>query len=127
MHLIAVYGSLKRGFGNHSLLAKSRFVAEATTEPTFTMLSLGGFPGIVAGGETAIWCEVYEVDKETLHRLDRLEGHPDFYKRQDIHVITRDGKGLAVQGYVLPPVWLKRAQQIKGGIWAKGGGNEASV
>jgi gamma-glutamylcyclotransferase (GGCT)/AIG2-like uncharacterized protein YtfP len=35
--------------------------------------------------------EVYEVDKETLRRLDRLEGVPSHYKRDHIYVAFKNG------------------------------------
>ena len=118
MHLVAVYGTLKKGFGNHRLLAQSRFVGEALTEPNFTLLHLGGFPGIVRSGDTAVSCEVYEVDDITLARLDRLEGHPTFYERQPLTVAI-DGVDMPVEGYVLPTSWLDSRQVIPTGVWGK--------
>ena len=70
---VAVYGSLKKGFGNHRLLAH----IEANTKDVvqgFDMYSLGGFPGIKKG-EGSIAVELYEVDDTTLSRLDSLEGY----------------------------------------------------
>ena len=46
----------------------------AETEAEFTFLNLGGFPGLLEGGDTAIEGEVYEVTDACLVRLDRLEG-----------------------------------------------------
>lgn len=45
------------------------------------MFSLGGFPGVVPGGDTVIEGEVYEVDAAILVMLDQFEGHPRFYRR----------------------------------------------
>jgi len=91
-----VYGSLKQGHGNHTILAQSdtaKLVEEATTEPIYTMYSLGFFPGVVEGGDTAIIGEIYEVsDAETKRRLDSLEGYygPDnphnLYNKETIKI-----------------------------------------
>ncbi len=62
------------------------------------MVSLGAYPGIIAGGSTAIVGEVYEVDEATLAELDRLEGHPEFYRRTEIALAD----GARVEAYVLP-------------------------
>lgn len=81
---VAVYGSLRQGFGNHQLLQDSEFLGTMITQNEWTMYSLGGFPGIVPKGEISILTEVYEVNDEIFQRLDRLEGYPEFYNRQEI-------------------------------------------
>ena len=80
--LIFVYGSLLKGLGNHLVLKRARFVRDAHTTPAFTLVNLGAYPGLLAGGTTAVRGEVYVVDDETLAALDRLEGHPNFYRRR---------------------------------------------
>jgi len=45
------------------------------TEPEYTMHHLGGFPGVIEGGDTRIMCELYDVDSMTFRRLDGLEGY----------------------------------------------------
>lgn len=88
-HKVIVYGTLKKGFGNHRLLETSKFLG--TTSVPGTMYSLGGFPGVRLDrlGQTSIKCEVYEVDGATLVNLDRLEGYRgpglnNFYDRRNI-------------------------------------------
>lgn len=78
---IAVYGSLKKGFGNHRLIEGSMFIDSGFTKPEYTMYSLGGFPGLHIGKDSVL-VEVYLVDNKTvLPLLDSLEGHPTWYKR----------------------------------------------
>ncbi len=84
MSLIFVYGSLKRGHYNHALLRASPCRGAWQTPARYTLLDLGRYPGIVEGGTTAISGEVYAIDRPTLRALDRLEGHPDYYRRQTI-------------------------------------------
>ena len=98
MHLVFVYGSLMAGFGNHRLLCGSRFVCEAKTAPKFTLVSLGSFPGMVRGGYSQVHGEVYEVDDQTLRQLDCLEGHPSFYRREQVRLDTNIG---GVEAYIL--------------------------
>jgi len=85
---VFVYGTLKRGHYNHCLLKNAKFLGEATLGGEFDMYSLGSFPALVpCDGEESpkIHGEVYEVDEETLRRLDRLEGYEEhgegFYDR----------------------------------------------
>ncbi len=108
IHRIFVYGTLLSGFGNHKwiLEGESTFVGPALSEARYTMLHLGGFPGIVEQGNDTIHGEVYEVDDRKLAELDSLEGTPDFYERRPISVIV-DGQGWQdVQAYFLPDYWL---------------------
>lgn len=110
---IFVYGTLLRLQGNHRLLARSRLLREARTKPKFQMHSLGGFPGVVGGGSHAIVGELYDVDAATLAALDRLEGHPSFYRRTVIHL----DDGERVEAYLLPRDRVAHCPVIQSGSW----------
>lgn len=93
--LVFVYGSLLRGMYNNERLLQgpgAKFVSSACTQPGFTMVSLGGFPGVVRGGTTSVRGEVYEVDVDTLAKLDMLEGHPNMYRRETELVEVEHGR-----------------------------------
>ena len=81
---VAVYGSLKKGFGNNQLLGDSELKGVDKTLPEWTMYSMGGFPCITEEPGTSIHIEVYEVDEQVFRRLDMLEGYPSFYNRKEI-------------------------------------------
>jgi len=92
--LLFVYGTLKRGYANHALLSSGHFIGKAKTHEKygfylgpdtydtkaphipylFTNLKPGDCPVQVQG-------EVWEVGTPTLVQLDRLEGHPEWYRR----------------------------------------------
>jgi gamma-glutamylcyclotransferase (GGCT)/AIG2-like uncharacterized protein YtfP len=83
-HKVLVYGSLKKGFGNHPILRDSEYLGEAQTlDSKYSMISLGGFPGLIDGNHR-IEGELYEVDEDTFHRLDMLEGNGSFYQRYEV-------------------------------------------
>lgn len=77
------------------------------------MYSLGGFPGVVRGGTTAIEGEVYEVDGATMAALDRLEGHPRFYRR----TVVRLEDGERVETYLLDEVQVEGRPVVASGCW----------
>jgi len=83
---VFVYGSLKEGYSNHRLLEDSgaSFLGGYITPPEYTMVSCGGFPGVLEGGDTPITGEVYEISDNVFKRLDHLEGYPGFYDRKKI-------------------------------------------
>lgn len=88
MH-VAVYGSLKRGFHNHQHYMDPRgfrFVGIFLSVPKFHMVSMGRYPAVVKDHEMHhIRAEVYEVlDEAYLSQIDRLEGHPNWYKRETV-------------------------------------------
>ena len=112
-HLIFTYGTLMRDEINLRLLATARFVAEAHTEPCFELFDLGHFPAMSAGGETVVRGEVYAVDDQTLVRLDRLEGHPEFYQRTPIRLAD----GQEVQTYLMADARTRRRPAIPSGDW----------
>jgi gamma-glutamylaminecyclotransferase len=95
---VFVYGTLMKGEPNHRLLEKAAFIGAARTQPRFNMISLGGCPAILPDGTTAIDGELYDVDDETLAHLDRLEGHPRYYRRTEIAVAGGRAHAYLLQG-----------------------------
>lgn len=85
-NLVAVYGSLRSGFSNHDLLDRGGAVqlGDDVIHGDYTMLNLGGFPGLILEGDTPITIEVYAVDDRVFNNLDRLEGYPTFYNRKKV-------------------------------------------
>ena len=114
---IFVYGTLLRGEPNHRLLAGAEFVGAAVTEPRFELVDLGPFPAMCTGGATAVHGECYRVDARTLTRLDRLEGHPDYYPRVSIRLAD----GREVEAYVMPSHEVAGLPRIGSGDWRRRG------
>ena len=88
--LVAVYGSLRRGMGNSSLMSsyntdgKDGYVGKDKING-YSMRSEGYFPAIMPCKDTdinPIVIEVYEVNQPTFEALDGLEGYPSFYNRE---------------------------------------------
>lgn len=46
--------------------------------------------------------ELYMVDDATMDRLDHVEGHPDFYKREKIKVYDSNGNEVECWAYIFP-------------------------
>lgn len=100
---VFVYGSLLAGEPNHRLLrggtivsedgcfsrshAPAKFLGAASTQPLFRLWDLGSYPGMTRGGAVSVVGEVYDVDEGTLARLDALEGHPSFYRRERLRLV----------------------------------------
>lgn len=95
--LIGVYGTLRKGFGNHPLMGlsagESRFIGSGRTVEKYVLQQQGipfvskkkmdveGFTG------SNVLIEVYEVNNaDRLRRIDSLEGHPRFYYRSPVKV-----------------------------------------
>lgn len=111
-HLVFVYGSLKRGFGNHQQLDTSEYLGNHITDPKWTMVSLGGFPAVVPVGDTEIKGEVYRVDDKTLRGLDYLEGFPRFYQKATIP--TKYGEATM---YIMEDRRITEDNVVPEGVW----------
>ena len=118
-HRVFVYGTLLSGCHNNRLLNTAKLLEERVKTPgNLTMINLGGYPGIIEGGNTVVKGELYAVDDATLERLDRLEGHPQYYQRKPIIVETEDELiTYNAEAYFLPNLYLQRYKTIEGGSW----------
>jgi gamma-glutamylcyclotransferase (GGCT)/AIG2-like uncharacterized protein YtfP len=92
---VFVYGTLKRGYSNHYLLETARYLGNAITKQPH-LLGDAGFPVCMpTDAPTYVFGEVYEVDDDTLTRLDRLESEGRMYHRRPIDLVGFDN----VQAY----------------------------
>ena len=109
-NLVFVYGSLKNGLWNHSVLGDSPFVGEAVTIDRFLMTTVG-FPYMIPKNLLTedhydesylknVKGEVYEVNENTQKSLDILEGVAhDHYKQEEITVFI-NGEIKTVLAYI---------------------------
>jgi len=123
MRNVAVYGSLRKGLGNHRVLGESKMIGTQWI-PDYEMFSLGSYPGI-RSGDSHILVEVYEVDDDTLQRLDTLEGYhgsnaDNFYDREEVStdygtalIYTLQGHRYKSQPIVESGDWTKHSVQFK--------------
>lgn len=83
-----VYGTLKRGHGNNVLLRRSMFVGPGITKEKFALYE-SGIPFVVKDEPVSqIHGELYQVPEDSLRAIDGLEGHPDWYCREETTVIV---------------------------------------
>jgi len=98
-HVIFVYGTLRKGLWNHSLLRSAKFLGNAKTK---LLYALYGNEVVFLSRTKAVsqvTGEVYSIDDDTLYSLDELEGHPLAYKREQAEVILEDGIELSAWIY----------------------------
>lgn len=111
--LLFVYGSLRRGFANHRHLQGATFLGDATTARPLALF-VAELPYLCrTPAVTPVRGEVYAVDEELLDWVDRLEGHPYWYRRQlETVVLTESGVAL--------PAWVYFVQAADGELSTTG-------
>ena len=105
LQLVFVYGTLKRGLANHRQLAAARFEGTATVAGLH-LYDLGPFPMAIAAAAdpaASLDGEIYGLSPDQLVALDRFEGAPRLYERQQ-HQLS-DGR--------LVWVYVGRPQQVR--------------
>ncbi len=108
---VFVYGTLKKGFHNHHLLE-----GHEGKDAIALGIELYEGPGIpfAKEGDGKIMGELYEVDCNSLEKLDQLEGHPFFYCRK-LKAIECEGKKQKAYIYIYDKI--KPENKILSGVW----------
>ena len=103
--ILFTYGTMRYGVYNHARITdlKATYVGHGNTTEPFVMVGRNEprqipYVGKVDsddkrhGNETPIRGDCYLIDKKTLDRVDRAEGHPYFYYREVAHVRLDNGR-----------------------------------
>lgn len=130
---LAVYGSLRQGMSNNTLLKDSLLVSITKEVLYFIMVDLGGFPGLVPSNrfhheqlydafgsvpdKQEILFELYQVNAEIYKEVERLEGFPSFYQKHPF--IPRVAGGEIYETYVLleDNNYYSNNKIVKSGDW----------
>lgn len=123
-HLVAVYGSLLSGLGNHRVMERAQgvLIGKGSTNDNIDLYSLGAFPSIsLIHDENGkpVKVEVYEVGDAGMVPLNALEGYRgqgqnNFYERTLITINMDDGS--TVDAYIYH-IDQKQGQPIESGDW----------
>ncbi len=105
MYKIFIYGQLRTGMYFHDeFLGKgqSTFLGKAHTGKDYS-LYIEALPSMVKEtSETGVKGELFEVNDEVLERLDKLENHPEVYKRELITIYTDKGEEVKAFAFIRP-------------------------
>lgn len=71
MKSIAVYGSLKKGRYNHTILEDQEFVGNTTVRGTLYRVS--SYPALIEDGENEYEAEIYRVDERVYNYIRSME------------------------------------------------------
>lgn len=92
--LVFVYGTLKKGFGNHTVLGTNPiYLGKARTQDMgWIMYDTGSFPVVMKTGDVGhyIYGEVYMVPPKQMLQLDGLESNGSMYQRERVKLRLLD-------------------------------------
>lgn len=102
-NLIAVYGTLKKGFSNYfRYLKNAKYIGRGTTAERYPLV-VKGLPYLVdkKGLGHNVVVDLFKVSNTQLQSIDVLEGHPRWYVRKQIKV-TSQGRTYTAWTYFNP-------------------------
>ena len=122
-HKVFVYGSLMLGMPNHGHMRDAVLVSKdaRTVNPEYELHALVSFSFPAAFRSpmgTTLFGEVYQVDDQLLAKMDYFEGHPDFFRRQEVQVTFAGVESFTCWIYEGPEELLSSVL-IESGDWRK--------
>lgn len=112
---IVCYGTLMTGERNHRFCRNAVSIKPCTFRGT--LYDTGwGFPAVQLTGSGTVHGEIMEVPIADWPGIDRLEGYPRLYDREEIEVVLEDGTADRGWVYVMNDV-SEMAKVIPGGNW----------
>lgn len=113
MRQLFVYGTLMRGQANAHWLQSARYLCSIRTTAGFQLVSLGAYPGMIAGGTGTVAGEVFVVPDGLWPSLDAFEEHPRVYVRSLVQLQN----GTVCQSYLLRPEFARGKAVVAHGDW----------
>ena len=113
-HRVFVYGTLLTGECN------ARWAGNARRQKAWTLGTIHdtgyGYPAFVKRGRARIVGEVLTVGDDGFRSMDRLEGYPNLYRREQIQVHLVGGGSVLAWVYIMNRLPAS-AKVIAGGDW----------
>lgn len=101
---IAVYGTLKKGNSNYyNYLTTSTYVGRGETLDKYPLL-VQGLPFLVnkKGIGHNVTVDVFKVSDDVMRNVDGLEGHPRWYRREQVDIDMGSGRVISCWVYFNP-------------------------
>lgn len=103
--LLFVYGTMKRGFQCHGLVADGEFVARGWTKPqAFKLVQTDTFPAAIMGASGPLYKqiagEVYLVPTTEIKHIDQYENNGTLFHRRRIGIDLDNGGSLLAWMYL---------------------------
>jgi len=99
-NVIAVYGTLKKGYGNYyGYLTNATHIGKGKTQDKYPLV-VNGLPYLLdeKGKGKNVVVDVFKVSDQQLTRIDQLESHPHWYTRKQIPIMV-NGKPILCWTY----------------------------
>ena len=110
-----VYGSLLSGEREAILLDGATLLGAARTLPVYYLVDLGAYAALVAGGSTGVLGELYDVDLETLTRVDVARQVPTLFGRAPVQLVDVEG----ADAYFISVDQARGKRRLHHGDWRK--------
>ena len=125
--LLAVYGTLKAAYGNHSCLGTNPKKRGELWITDYLIKTNGYYPAAICKEGYSIWAEVYEIDENALKTCDHLEGvSGDLFRRVTVKTMMFGDE--PVYMYTQSHVGIRKGERwISTGVFEKPGGVIANV
>lgn len=94
-----VYGSLLSQNSHNYLLNNCNFIGKAVLDG-YGLYKVSWYPAIVPKENSKVIGEVYEVDENTLHKLDEFEDEGKLYKRREVELIVDGREKIRAYAYI---------------------------
>jgi gamma-glutamylcyclotransferase (GGCT)/AIG2-like uncharacterized protein YtfP len=107
---IAVYGTLKKGYGLHRTFPEMKHLGDDIVSG-YTLYTCGAFPAAVPYSEGRVKIEVYEVPDDTFEFIDDIEKGAGYFLD---HIVTEHGDALMWFWPSPPAGWEKVAPNKEG-------------
>ncbi len=108
-----VYGCWLAGEREHALLAGARCLGPAQTRPVHSLVDLGVYPALIAGGSTSVAGELYLVTRALRFALDVKQECPVLFQRTLLEL----SDGTQAEAYVMREEQVRGRRRIKQGDW----------
>ena len=115
--ILFIYGSLKRGFHNHThLLGVAKYAGLGATLEKYA-LYVNGSPAVIKHEKISkIFGELFVIHSLTLEDIDRIKGHPNWYRREKVEILAENGRVVLAWVYFFPK---KRGELVEAGYYGK--------